>query len=67
MPFSKIANAISASATLKLNAQAGALRAAGHPVIHLGGGEPKSKAPDSAIEAGVAMLNRPIRFGCGGN
>ncbi|MCP4292354.1 MAG: pyridoxal phosphate-dependent aminotransferase [bacterium] len=56
MPFSKIANSIGASATLKLNAQAGRMRAAGEPVIHLGGGEPKSKAPDSAIEAGIEML-----------
>ncbi len=57
MPFSKIANSIGASATLKLNAEAGRMRAAGQPVIHLGGGEPKSKAPQSAIEAGIEMLN----------
>ncbi len=56
MPFSKIAESIGASATLKLNAEAGRMRAAGQPVIHLGGGEPKSKAPDSAVEAGVEML-----------
>jgi len=56
MPFSKIANSIGASATLKLNAEAGRMRAAGQPVIHLGGGEPKSKAPQSAIEAGIEML-----------
>ena len=56
MPFSKLANAIGASVTLKLNAEAARMRAAGDPVIHLGGGEPKSLAPDSAIEAGIAML-----------
>ncbi|MBU2500967.1 pyridoxal phosphate-dependent aminotransferase [bacterium] len=56
MPFSQIARSISASATLKLNAQAARMRAAGEPVIHLGGGEPKSPAPASAIDAGVAML-----------
>ena len=56
MPFSKIANSIGASATLKLNAEAGRMRAAGQPVIHLGGGEPKSKAPQSSIDAGVEML-----------
>jgi aspartate aminotransferase len=56
MSFSKIADSIGASATLKLNAQAGRMRAAGQPVIHLGGGEPKSKAPESAIEAGIQML-----------
>ena len=57
MRFSKIANSIGASATLKLNAEAGRMRVAGKPVIHLGGGEPKSKAPLSAIEAGIEMLN----------
>lgn len=56
MPFSKIASSIGASATLKLNAQAGAMRAAGQPVIHLGGGEPKSTAPETAIRAGIEML-----------
>ena len=56
MAFSKIANSIGASATLKLNAKAAALRAEGEPVIHLGGGEPKSKAPITAVEAGIEML-----------
>ncbi len=46
MPFSKVAQSIGASATLALNAKAAQLRAAGEPVIHLGGGEPKSKCPD---------------------
>jgi aspartate aminotransferase len=56
MPFSKLADAIGASVTLKLNAQAARMRAAGDPVIHLGGGEPKSLAPVAAIDAGIAML-----------
>ncbi len=56
MPFSKLADAIGASVTLKLNAQAARMRAAGDPVIHLGGGEPKSLAPVAAIHAGIAML-----------
>lgn len=56
MPFSKIARSIGASVTLKLNAEAARMRAMGDPVIHLGGGEPKSLAPDSAIAAGVDML-----------
>jgi len=56
MPFSHIAQSIGASVTLQLNSKAAAMRAAGDPVIHLGGGEPKSKAPESAIEAGTAML-----------
>ena len=56
MPFSKLADAIGASVTLKLNAQAARMRAAGDPVVHLGGGEPKSLAPVAAIDAGIAML-----------
>lgn len=32
------------------------MRAAGEPVIHLGGGEPESLPPAAAIDAGVAML-----------
>ena len=56
MSFSKIASATGASVTLKLNAEAARMRAAGDPVIHLGGGEPKSLAPASAIAAGIAML-----------
>ncbi len=56
MPFSKLADAIGASVTLKLNAQAAMMRAAGDPVVHLGGGEPKSLAPVAAIDAGIAML-----------
>jgi aspartate aminotransferase len=56
MSFSQIAQSIGASVTLLLNSKAAAMRAAGEPVIHLGGGEPKSKAPDSAIAAGTEML-----------
>ena len=51
MPFSKLGQAIGASVTLKLNAEAARMRAAGDPVIHLGGGEPKSLAPKSAVAA----------------
>ena len=56
MQFSRIANSIAPSVTLKLNAQAARMRAAGEPVIHLGGGEPESMAPDTAVTAGIAML-----------
>ena len=56
MTFSKIAQSIGASATLKLNAKATRMRQAGEPVIHLGGGEPESKAPESAIAAGIDLL-----------
>lgn len=56
MSLSKIAEAIGTSATIKLNETANALRAQGEPVIHLGGGEPKSKAPESAIKAAAEKL-----------
>lgn len=56
MGLSQIASTIGESATLKLNATAAALRAEGKPVIHLGGGEPESKAPPSALRAAAALL-----------
>lgn len=57
MSISQIARSIGESATLKLNETAAILRAKGEPVIHLGGGEPKSKAPMDAIVAAAALLN----------
>ncbi len=57
MSLSHIARSISASATLKLNETAAILREKGEPVIHLGGGEPKSKAPVDAILNATALLN----------
>ncbi len=56
MKFSQIAQSIAPSATLKLNAKATRLRLAGEPVIHLGGGEPKSKVPAPALDAAIAHL-----------
>ncbi|MFN2372041.1 MAG: pyridoxal phosphate-dependent aminotransferase [Candidatus Krumholzibacteriia bacterium] len=56
MRLSTIARSIAPSATLALNARAARMRAAGEPVIHLGGGEPETPAPRSAVEAGIAML-----------
>lgn len=56
MSISKIAASLSESLTLKGNATAAAMRAAGEPIIHLGGGEPVSKAPLGAVEAGTALL-----------
>ncbi|UCG17388.1 MAG: pyridoxal phosphate-dependent aminotransferase [Phycisphaerales bacterium] len=55
--MSLIAKTISESATLKLNEAAAILRSKGEPVIHLGGGEPKSKAPIDALVAAAAVLN----------
>jgi len=56
MSISRIAARIGESVTLKLNATVAALKAKGEPVIHLGGGEPESKAPVDAIRAGSALL-----------
>jgi len=56
MPLSRTASSVGASITLKLNAAAASLRAAGEPVIHLGGGEPVSLAPTAAVAAGVQLL-----------
>ena len=57
MSLSQIARSISASPTLKLNEKASVLREKGEPVIHLGGGEPKSMVPMDAILATTAHLN----------
>jgi aspartate aminotransferase len=57
MSISQIARTIGESATLKLNEKAAILREKGDPVIHLGGGEPRSKAPIDAIIAAAGQLN----------
>lgn len=56
MSLSLIGRSIKESATLKLNEMAAILRDKGEPVIHLGGGEPKSKAPIDAIVATTGKL-----------
>jgi aspartate aminotransferase len=56
MSLSQLARSISESPTLKLNETAASLRDKGEPVIHLGGGEPKSKAPIDAIVSCSALL-----------
>src|SRR5690606_38374422 len=55
--LSLIAKSIKASPTLKLNEKFAILKEKGDPVIHLGGGEPKSKAPMDAMLSAVALLN----------
>jgi len=57
MSLSQLARSIKESATLKLNETAAILREKGEPVIHLGGGEPKSKAPVDAIINCTSLLN----------
>jgi aspartate aminotransferase len=55
--LSQLALSIAESATLKLNETAALLRDKGEPVIHLGGGEPKSRAPIDAIIGCTSVLN----------
>lgn len=57
MSLSLIGRSIAVSATLKLNETAAILREKGEPVIHLGGGEPKTKAPIDALVAAAGLLN----------
>lgn len=57
MNLSLIGRSIRESATLKLNEIAAILREKGEPVIHLGGGEPKSKAPLEALVAAANLIN----------
>ena len=57
MSISQIARTISESATLRLNEIAAILREKGDPVIHLGGGEPKSKVPLDALTSAAGLLN----------
>lgn len=56
MSLSQLAQSIVESPTLKLNEIARLLREKGESVVHLGGGEPKNKAPLQAILAASAKL-----------
>jgi aspartate aminotransferase len=56
MMISRLARSVGESPTLMLNERAKLLADLGQPVIHLGGGEPKNKAPLSAITASAARL-----------
>ena len=56
MSLSQLARSIRESPTLKLNETAALLKEKGEPVIHLGGGEPKSKAPIDAIVSCASLL-----------
>jgi aspartate aminotransferase len=57
MNISQLAKTLKESATLKLNETAALLREKGEPVIHLGGGEPKSKAPMDAVVSLMSLVN----------
>lgn len=63
LALSKLALQIGDSPTLKINAQARALKASGQPVIHLGGGEPTYPAPQAAVEAIIEKAqSRKIKY-----
>ena len=57
MDISKLAASIAESPTVKLNAEAARLRAQGEAIVHFGIGEPKNKAPLSAISSAIEKLN----------
>ncbi len=57
MSISIIGRSIGESATLLLNETAAILKAKGEPLIHLGGGEPKSRTPIDAIINFTGLLN----------
>jgi aspartate aminotransferase len=57
MRISLLARSIVESPTLRLNEEARILRERGEPVIHLGIGEPKNKAPINAILSSAAKLS----------
>ena len=51
MKISDLAASLSESATMKFNERANQMRVEGKPIIHLGIGEPKNKAPEAAVAA----------------
>ncbi len=56
MSISQVARDIHAPATLAMNEQARLLRLKGEPVIHLGAGEPKNRAPITAVLGAAGVL-----------
>jgi aspartate aminotransferase len=63
MSVSQLARSIKASPTLRLNETAARLREKGEPVIHLGGGEPKSKAPlDAVLNCSTQLNTGEVRY-----
>jgi aspartate aminotransferase len=57
MSYSQLALDIAESPTLVLNEKASLMKQRGDAVIHLGGGEPKNKAPIHAILSSASKLN----------
>ncbi|NYE19258.1 aminotransferase class I/II-fold pyridoxal phosphate-dependent enzyme [Microbacterium immunditiarum] len=61
-PLSRKLSAIAESATLKVDAKAKALQAAGRPVISYAAGEPDFATPGFIVDAAVEALHDPANF-----
>lgn len=61
-PLSRKLSAIAESATLKVDAKAKALQAAGRPVISYAAGEPDFSTPQHIVDAAAAALQDPANF-----
>lgn len=62
MSVSLLASSIAESPTLRLNEEAELLRQRGEPVIHLGIGEPKNRAPINAILNSAKLNTGDIKY-----
>ena len=63
MNLSTLSGRIGESPTLNLNAKTAALKKQGLPIVHLGGGEPETPAPLSAVEAIIKKVQtRKIKY-----
>lgn len=61
-PLSRKLSAIAESATLKVDAKAKALQAAGRPVISYAAGEPDFATPQFVVDAAAEALKSPANF-----
>ena len=61
-PLSRKLSAIAESATLKVDAKAKALKAAGRPVISYAAGEPDFATPQFVVDAAAEALQDPANF-----
>ncbi|GAA3643025.1 pyridoxal phosphate-dependent aminotransferase [Microbacterium awajiense] len=61
-PLSRKLSAIAESATLKVDAKAKALQAAGRPVISYAAGEPDFSTPQSIVDAAAIALRDPANY-----
>lgn len=61
-PLSRKLSAIAESATLKVDAKAKSLQAAGRPVISYAAGEPDFATPQSIVDAAAEALRDPSNF-----